>query len=46
MYKEYLVYNKHILILLYFIVEYQLSYYLDSVSLIWKYTVCSIEYLI
>ena len=44
MYIRYIVYNKHVLILQHFIVEYQQSYQLYSDSSIWKYTVCSIEY--
>ena len=43
---RYIVYKKHVLILQYFIVEHQQSYKLYSDSSIWKYTVCSIEYLI
>ena len=37
--------NNHDLILHYFRLEYWQSYQLDSDSSIWKYTVCSIEYL-
>ena len=43
---KYLVCIEHVLILKYFTVEYWQSYQLDSDSSIWKYTVCSIEYLL
>ena len=43
---KYLVCIKHVLILQYFIARYWQSYQLDSDSAIWKYTVCSIEYLL
>ena len=43
---KYMVCNRHVLILQYFIVEYQQNYQLYSDSFIWKYTICSIGYLI